>query len=107
MKKLLIILVALLWCNVGVSAKSINELQEEACKKKPDDPKCKPKRKKPFEAKKSKSLNNYLNEGYKITSEELAKGESYLLTIFVLKRRGSIVICKVDHFWKKTTCRKP
>tara|TARA_Y100000310_G_C20436767_1_gene694099 strand:- start:52 stop:375 length:324 start_codon:yes stop_codon:yes gene_type:complete len=107
MKKLLIILVALLWCNVGVSAKSINELQEEACKKKPDDPKCKAIRKKAFEAKKSNSLNNYLNEGYKITSEELVKGERYLLTIFVLKRRGSIVICKVDHFWKKTTCRKP
>ena len=107
MKKLLIILVALLWCNVVVAGKSFNELQEEACKKKPDDPKCKAIRKKAFEAKKSNSLNNYLNEGYKITSEELAKGESYLLTIFVLKRRGSIVICKVDHFWKKTTCRKP
>ena len=107
MKKLLIILVALLWCNVGVSAKSFNELQEEACKKKRDDPKCKTIRKKAFEAKKSNSLNNYLNEGYKITSEELVKGERYLLTIFVLKRRGSIVICKVDHFLKQTTCRKP
>ena len=107
MKKLLIVLVALLWCNVGFAGKSLNELQEEACKKKPDDPKCKAIRKKAFEAKKSNSLNNYLNEGYKITSEELVKGESYLLTIFVLKRRGSIVICKVDHFWKKTTCRKP
>ena len=96
---------SLLWCSVGVEAKSINELQEEACEKTPDDPICKAKRKKAFEA--NKSLNDYLNEGYKITSEELVKGERYLLTIFVLKRRGSIVICKVDHFWKKTTCRKP
>ena len=107
MKKLLIVLVALLWCNVGVEAKSINELQEEACEKKPDDPKCKAKRKKAFEANKSKSLNDYLNEGYKITSEELVKGERYLLTIFVLKRRGSIVVCKFNHFSYGTRCRKP
>ena len=108
MKKLLgIVVLGLLWCNVGVAAKSINELQEEACKKKPDDPKCKAIRKKAFEAKKSNSLNNYLNEGYKITSEELVKGERYLLTIFVLKRRGSIVICKFNHFSNGTTCRKP
>ena len=100
-KRFLMILVMLFWCNVSVG-KSINE---EKCEKNPDDPFCKAERKKAFVA--QKSLNDYLNEGYKITSEELAKGESYLLTIFVLKRRGSIVICKVDHFWKKTTCRKP
>ena len=105
MKKLLIVLVALLWCNVGVEAKSFNEKQEEACEKKPDDPICKAKRKKAFEA--NKSLNDYLNEGYKITSEELVKGQNWLVTIFVLKKRGSIVTCKVDHFKKRTSCRKP
>ena len=104
-----VLALGLLWCNVGVEAKSINELinelQEEACEKKPDDPICKAKRKKAFEA--NKSLNDYLNEGYKITSEELVKGQKYLITIFVLKKRGSIVTCKVDHFYKTTTCREP
>ena len=65
------------------------------------------KEKKAFEAKKSNSLNNYLNEGYKITSEELAQGQTYLMTIFVLKRRDSIVICKFNHFSNGTSCRKP
>ena len=100
-----VLALGLLWCNVGVEAKSFNELQEEACEKKPDDPICKAKRKKEFEA--NKSLNDYLNEGYKITSEELVKGQKYLITIFVLKKRGSIVTCKVDHFLKRTSCRKP
>ena len=100
-----VLALGLLWCNVGVEAKSFNELQEEACEKKPDDPKCKAKRKKAFEA--NKSLNDYLNEGYKITSEELVKGQKYLITIFVLKKRGSIVTCKVDHFNRNTFCRKP
>jgi hypothetical protein len=73
MKKLLIILVALLWCNVAV-AETMEEL---------------------------------LNDKYKITSEELVKGSNWLVTIFVLKKRGAVVTCRVDHFSKTTTCREP
>ena len=101
MKKLLGILVLVFWCNVSVG-KSINE---EKCEKNPDDPFCKAERKKAFVA--QKSLNDYLNEGYKITSEELVKGQNWIITIFILKKRGSIVTCTVDHLARRTSCRKP
>ena len=93
MKKLLGILVlSLLWCsNVGFAA--------SFCEEYPKDPDCKKKIYSP--------LNDYLKDGYKITSEELVKGEKWLITIFVLKKRGSIVTCKVDHFNRNTFCRKP
>ena len=98
---LMILVLGLLWCNVSVG-KSINE---EKCEKNPDDPFCKAEREKALEAK--KTLNDYLNEGYKITKEELVKGQNWIITIFILKKRGSIVTCKVDHFLNRTSCRKP
>jgi len=92
MKKLLgIVVLGLLWCNVGVA--------ESFCEKYPENDICKKKLYSP--------LNDLLKDGYKITSEELVKGENWLVTIFVLKKRSSIVTCKVDHFYKTTTCRAP
>ena len=105
-KRFLGILVLGLLLSSNAYSKSANELNKERCEKNPDAfPKCKGIIEKALEAK--KTLNDYLNEGYKITSEELVKGERYLLTIFVLKRRGSIVICKFNHFSNGTSCRKP
>ena len=92
MKKLLVILVlSLLWCSTGFAA--------SLCEKYPKNPNCKKKIYSP--------LNDYLKDGYKITSEELVKGENWIVTIFILKKRNSIVTCKVDHFYKTTTCREP
>jgi len=106
MKKLLGILVLSLLLSSNAYSKSANELNKEACEKNPDAfPKCKEIIEKALEAK--KTLNDYLNEGYKITSEELVKGEHRIVTIFVLKKRGSIVTCTVNHLRRGTFCRKP
>ena len=102
MKKLLGILVlGLLWCNVGFAGSFDSKKLEEEC----------------LASGKTKSackkevygwnLNEYLKDGYKITSEELVKGSNWLVTIFVLKKRGAVVTCRVDHFSKTTTCREP
>ena len=52
-------------------------------------------------------LNDYLKDGYKITSENFVNTKGWLVTIFVLKKRGTVVTCKVDHTNNKTTCREP
>ena len=61
MKKLLIILVALLWCNVAV-AETMEEL---------------------------------LNDKYKITKEELVKFDRYAHKIFTLKKGKNVKVCTV------------
>ena len=104
MKKLFgIVVLGLLWCNTSNADETLDSLNaaEEEC----------------LASGKTKSacikelygwnLNGYLKDGYKITSEELSKGSNWLITIFVLKKRGSVVICKVDHFLRSTTCREP
>ena len=102
MKKFLAILVlGLLWCNAS-NAGSFNSLELEE--------KCLASGKTKSACKKEVygwNLNEYLKDGYKITSEELVKGENWIVTIFILKKRNSIVTCKVDHFYKTTTCREP
>ena len=65
MKKLLIILVALLWCNVGV-AESIN-----------------------------KSMKELLNDNYKITKEELVVFDRYAHKIFTLKKGRNVIVCSI------------
>ena len=52
-------------------------------------------------------LNDYLKDGYKITSENFVNHKGWLTTIFVLKKRGTVVTCKVDHNKQETTCREP
>ena len=103
MKKLLGILVlGLLWCNASNAVETFNSLKLEAD--------CIASGKTKSACKKEVygwDLNEYLKDGYKITSEELVKGENWIVTIFVLKKRGSVVTCKVDHFYKTTTCREP
>ena len=66
MKKLLIILVALLWCNVGV-AESIN-----------------------------KSMKELLNDNYKITKEELVVLDRFAYKIFTLKKGRNVIVCSVS-----------
>ena len=96
-----ILVLGLLWCG-NANAGSFNSLELEA--------KCLASGKTKSACKKEVygwNLNEYLKDGYKITSEELVKGENWIVTIFVLKKRGSVVTCKVDHFYKTTTCREP
>ena len=90
----------LLWCNVGFAAFDSKKLEEECLASGKTKSACK---KEVY----GWNLNEYLKDGYKITSEELVKGENWIVTIFVLKKRGSVVACKVDHFYKTTTCREP
>ena len=52
-------------------------------------------------------LNDYLKDGYKISSENLVNNKGWMVTIFVLKKRGTVVTCMVDHNKQKTTCREP
>ena len=61
MKKLLIILVALLWCNVAV-AETMEEL---------------------------------LNDKYKITKEELVKFDHHAHKIFTLKKGKNVKVCTI------------
>ena len=42
-----------------------------------------------------KTLNNYLNEGYKITKEELVKFDRYAHKIFTLKKGKNVKVCTV------------
>ncbi len=100
MKKLLGILVMLLWCNVGFAGFDSKKLEEECLASGKTKSACK---KEVY----GWNLNEYLKDGYKITSEELVKGSNWLVTIFVLKKRGSVVTCRVDHFLRSTTCREP
>ena len=110
MKKLLGILVlGLLWCNTSNAVEietlqslnaSLNAAKEECLASGKTKSAC-------IKELYGWNLNGYLKDGYKITSEELSKGSNWLITIFVLKKRGSVVICKVDHFLRSTTCREP
>ena len=94
MKKLLGILVLGLLLSSNASGKSANELNKERCEKNPDaSPKCKVIIEKALEAK--KTLNNYLNEGYKITKEELVKFSHRAHKIFTLKKGKNVKVCTV------------
>ena len=104
MKKLLVILVfGLLWCNASNGEmKWTNSLKLEAD--------CIASGKTKSACKKEVygwDLNDYLKDGYKITSENLVNNKGWMVTIFVLKKRGTVVTCKVDHTYNKTTCREP
>ena len=65
-KHFLIILLALLWCNVGV-AESIN-----------------------------KSMKELLNDNYKITKEELVVLDRFAYKIFKLKKGRNVIVCSVS-----------
>tara|TARA_B100001964_G_C13808539_1_gene411949 strand:+ start:247 stop:495 length:249 start_codon:yes stop_codon:yes gene_type:complete len=65
-KRFLLILVALLWCNVGV-AESIN-----------------------------KSMKELLNDNYKITKEELVVLDRFAYKIFTLKKGRNVIVCSVS-----------
>ena len=95
MKNLLGILVLGLLLSSNASAgKSANELNKEACEKNPDAfPRCKEIIEKALEAK--KTLNDYLNEGYKITKEELVKFSHRAHKIFTLKKGKNVKVCTV------------
>ena len=103
MKKLLGILVlGLLWCNTSNAVETFNSLKLEAD--------CIASGKTKSACKKEVygwDLNDYLKDGYKITSENFVNTKGWLVTIFVLKKRGTVVTCKVDHTNNKTTCREP
>ena len=76
------------------AGKSANELNKEACEKNPDAfPRCKEIIEKALEAK--KTLNDYLNEGYKITKEELVKFDRSANKIFTLKKGRNVKVCTV------------
>ena len=67
MKKLLAILVlGLLWCNVGV-AERVN-----------------------------KSMQELLNDNYKLTKEELVVFDRYAYKIFTLKKGRNVIVCSVE-----------
>ena len=94
MKKILGSLVLGLLLSSNASGKSANELNKEACEKNPDAfPKCKEIIAKALEAK--KTLNDYLNEGYKITKEELVKFTHSAHKIFTLKKGKNVKVCTV------------
>jgi hypothetical protein len=94
MKKLLGILVLGLLLSSNAYSKSANELNKERCEKNPDaSPKCKEIIEKALEAK--KTLNDYLNEGYKITKEELVKFDRSANKIFTLKKGRNVKVCTV------------
>ena len=101
MKKLLgIVVLVLVWCNISNAAIYKKELEKDCLASGKTKSACK---KQLY----GWDLNEYLKDGYKITSEELAKGPNWLITIFILKKRNTVVVCKVDHFHNKTICRKP
>ena len=107
MKKLLgIIVLGLLWCNTsnGLTVEgdffSTLELEDECLASGKTKSACK---KEVY----GWGLNDYLKDGYKITSENLVNNKGWMVTIFVLKKRGTVVTCKVDHTYNKTTCREP
>ena len=66
MKKFLIILVALLWCNVVVAEKM------------------------------NKSMKELLNDNYKITKEELVVLDRFAYKIFTLKKGRNVIVCSVS-----------
>ena len=106
MKRFLMIAVMVLWCNASngliVEGKYVNTLKLEAD--------CIASGKTKSACKKEVygwGLNDYLKDGYKITSENLVNNKGWMVTIFVLKKRGTVVTCKVDHTYNKTTCREP
>ena len=66
MKKLLMIVAMLLWCNVGVAEKM------------------------------NKSMKELLNDNYKLTKEELAVFGSYAHKIFTLKKGRNVIVCSVS-----------
>ena len=101
MKKLLGILVlGLLWCNVGFAAFDSKKLEEECLASGKTKSACK---KEVY----GWNLNEYLKDGYKITSENFVNNKGWMVTIFVLKKRGTVVTCMVNHNKQKTTCREP
>ena len=101
MKKLLgIVVLVLVWCNISNAAIYKKELEKDCLASGKTKSVCK---KEVY----GWDLNEYLKDGYKITSEELVKGPNWLITIFILKKRNIVVTCEVDHFHKKTTCREP
>ena len=94
MKKLLAIIVLGLLLGSNAYSKSANESNKERCEKNPDAfPKCKEIIEKALEAK--KTLNDYLNEGYKITKEELVKFDRSANKIFTLKKGRNVKVCTV------------
>ena len=103
MKKLLgIVVLGLLWCNISNAVESFNSLKLEAD--------CIASGKTKSACKKEVygwGLNDYLKVGYKISSENLVNNKGWMVTIFVLKKRGTVVTCMVDHNKQKTTCREP
>ena len=104
MKKLLAILVlGLLWCNASNGEDMFfNSLKLEAD--------CIASGKTKSACKKEVygwDLNDYLKDGYKISSENLVNNKGWMVTIFVLKKRGTVATCMVDHNKQKTTCREP
>ena len=87
MKKLLaIIVLGLLWCNISNAVESFNSLKLEAD--------CIASGKTKSACKKEVygwGLNDYLKVGYKISSENLVNNKGWMVTIFVLKKRGTVV----------------
>ena len=104
MKKLLGILVlGLLWCNTSNAVntnKDSQKLEEECLASGKTKSACK-------KELWGWTVNEYLKDGYIITSQKTVSGQKNLKTIFILKRRTSIVICEFDHFFKSTTCLEP
>ena len=101
MKKLLgIVVLGLLWCNISNAGFSYKKLEADCIASGKTKSACK---KEVY----GWDLNDYLKDGYKITSENFVNTKGWLVTIFVLKKRGTVVTCKVDHTNNRTTCREP
>ena len=101
MKKLLgIVVLVLVWCNISNAAIYKKELEKDCLASGKTKSACK---KEVY----GWDLNDYLKDGYKITSENFVNTKGWLVTIFVLKKRGTVVTCKVDHTNNNTTCREP
>ena len=65
MKRFLMILVMLLWCNVG------------------------------FAERVNKSMEELLNDNYKLTKEELVVFDRYAHKIFTLKKGRNVIVCSI------------
>ena len=107
MKKLLgIVVLVLVWCNISNAA--IYKGESSEAKEREKD--CLASGKTKSACKKEVygwGLNDYLKVGYKISSENFVNNKGWMVTIFVLKKKGTVVTCMVDHNKQKTTCREP
>ena len=101
MKKFLgIVVLGLLWCNISNAGFSYKKLEADCIASGKTKSACK---KEVY----GWDLNDYLKDGYKITSENFVNHKGWLTTIFVLKKRGIVVTCMVEHTKQETTCREP